>query len=153
MGNVVYLFRGTSRGWPGGRTARQLPLTYTTTDPFVATLFAVECRNHGPAVIYLAQRGRFPEVPPGPFDVSFQIKECSVTLAIPPDAFSMNAEAEVHVDDALRILADLGFAEVPARIHRRSHLDDALNESNRLGQRLSPDQVARFLESALGERP
>jgi hypothetical protein len=37
-----YLFRGTSIGWPGNKTLQKVKMTPTSTDPFVATLFALD---------------------------------------------------------------------------------------------------------------
>ena len=46
-----YLYRGTTAGWPGNSVLQAERITCTSTDPLVATLFAIECRNHGRAII------------------------------------------------------------------------------------------------------
>lgn len=39
---VTYLYRGTTLGWPGTPTTSGEGITPTSTDPLIATLFAVE---------------------------------------------------------------------------------------------------------------
>ena len=51
-----YWYRGTTRNWPGGTGPRLLGRTSLTTDPLVATLFAIECARKGSAIVYLVPR-------------------------------------------------------------------------------------------------
>jgi hypothetical protein len=141
---TVYLFRGTTDGWPGSSNAVHDSLTYTSIDPLVATLFAVECRNHGKAVVLALERGRFPEVEPGELDQVFQVMECSVTLSVAPLDFAKNAVWTFDVDRCLEVLSQLGISDLPPRIKGKSHLHDTLAESHRLGQRLTREQIRRF---------
>lgn len=147
---VVYLFRGTSKGWPGNPNSDQHSMTYTSTDPLVATLFAVACRGLGPAVLLASPRGRFPELEPGPSDLLFQAWECSVTLAVRPIEFASRAEYSMDVVEALRSLAELGFPGLPQGLNGRSALQYALTESHSLGQRLNREQIRRFTALMIG---
>jgi hypothetical protein len=52
--SLAYLYRGTTEGWPGSLALQNERMTCTTTDPLVATFFAIECRNHGSALILAA---------------------------------------------------------------------------------------------------
>jgi hypothetical protein len=54
-----YLYRGTTTGWPGNPVLREQNITCTSTDPLVATLFAIECRNHGRAIVAVARQDKF----------------------------------------------------------------------------------------------
>ena len=148
---VVYLFRGTTRDWPGNPTAAAAQFTYTSLDPLVATLFAVECRSHGAAIVLVARRGHFEEIPPGPFDMTFQTLENQVVLATRPRGFAEAADFSLEVDRCLEILADLGFGSIAVRIRGKSHLRESLLESLRLGQRLNRVQIHSFISRAMGE--
>jgi len=150
-GEQVYLFRGTTRGWPGNPAARNGPFTYTSLDPLVATLFAVECRSHGVAIVLMARRGRFEEVPPGPFDKTFQALESQVVLAAPPLEFVEKAVLSLEVNRCLRVLTELGFTGLPSRIHGISHLRRTLFETHSLGQRLNSLQIQSFVSRVMGE--
>ena len=57
-----YLYRGTTAGWPGNSVLQEEQITCTSTDPLVATLFAIECRNHGHAVILAVRTELFDKV-------------------------------------------------------------------------------------------
>jgi hypothetical protein len=118
----------------------------------VATLFAVECRSHGTAIVLLARRGRFEEIPPGPYDMTFQALESQVVLATPPQEFAEQADLTLEVDRCLEVLTGLGFTSIPIRIMGKSALQDALEESHRLAQRLSRSQIHSFVSQLAGER-
>ena len=148
---AVYLFRGTTRGWPGNANSIEHQFTYTSLDPLVATLFAVECRNYGPAIVLMAQRGRFEEIPPGELDEVFQRTERSMTLSILPLKFASQADLILEVDRCLNVLADLGFTAVPSRINGKSHLQNTIEESDQLGHRLTSEQIREFTSRVRGE--
>ncbi len=76
-----YLYRGTTEGWPGNEIMQERRITCTTTDPFVAALFGVECRNHGHAVILMVREDVFPDLV-GPSN-HFAMIESAVNLRIP----------------------------------------------------------------------
>jgi hypothetical protein len=54
-----FLHRGTTPGWPGNVSLQKEGKTCTTTDPLVATLFAIECPHHGPSTVLLAPMTAF----------------------------------------------------------------------------------------------
>ena len=146
--SAVYLFRGTTVGWPGNSNAVQSSLTYTSLHPVVATLFAVEARNHGHAVLIASWRGEFPEVDPGPFDVGFQRLELSVTLSVTPAHFAQNAELVFDVDHALQTLAAVGYSGIDHRLSGKDALQKALSTGN---WRLDHEQIRRFVSIMRGE--
>lgn len=114
----VYLFRGTTRGWPGNDALWREGITCTTADPLVATLFAIECRNNGPAIILAARWDSFSEEERPDFTNHFWLMENEVVLWLPPVEFEKRAEVALEVDRALEILADLGFEGLPIRTFR-----------------------------------
>lgn len=149
----VYLFRGTTMGWPGNHAARTVPLTYTTLDPIVAFQFALECRGYGNAVVIIGERGAFSEIAPGPYDRYYQRLECSVTLAIPPAEFAAAASRVISLDDCRRALVELGFKDLPAGIFGLERLRESLAATDEHGERLNEEQVRRFIEMTLGVQP
>jgi hypothetical protein len=146
----VSLPRNDSR-LAGESSCTERAFTYTSLDPLVATLFAVECRSHGAAVVLVARRGRFEEVPPGPFDKTFQALESQVVLATPPLEFAEKSELSLEVNRCLRVLTELGFTGLPSRIHAISHLRRTLFETHSLGQRLNSLQIQSFVSRVMGE--
>jgi hypothetical protein len=135
-----YLYRGTTPGWPGTRGVQEAGVTPTTTDPLVATLFAIECRNHGQAIILVA---------PGKVFAAligkrnhFAIVECAVNIMVPPDVFARNAVRVVDADQSIAILNELGF-RLPIRIARGSLLT-VLNDTHAEGYRMSFEQIQHY---------
>jgi hypothetical protein len=137
-----YLYRGTTAGWPGNSVLQEEQITCTSSDPLVATLFAIECRNHGHAVILVARRELFATVP-GPLNY-FSVSESAVNLRITPENFARRAEVVLDVDKSLRILDALGFADIPVRLEGRSALQQELDTSHAAGLRLNDEQIALF---------
>lgn len=138
----TYLYRGTTAGWPGSSTLQAERITCTSTDPVVATLFAVECRNHGRAIVAAAKRGNF-QRPLGPAN-HFFVLESAVNLYVPPLEFVAKAEIILDVDRALAILSEIGFEDLPVRIRDKESLRDALLQTYEAGQRLNEEQRLRF---------
>jgi hypothetical protein len=137
-----YLYRGTTAGWPGNSVLQEEQITCTSRDPLVTTLFAIECRNHGHAVILVVQRELFDTVlgPPNYFSVS----ESAVNVRISPTEFSRRSEVALDVDRSLRILRELGFEDIPLRLMGRAALQQELDESHAAGLRLNEEQIALF---------
>ena len=81
-----YLYRGTTAGWPGNSVLQEEQITCTSTDPLVATLLPIECRNHGRAVILAAKRANFDGLL-GPAN-HFSVIESAVNLHVPPLEFA-----------------------------------------------------------------
>ncbi len=141
-GDPEYLYRGTTEGWPGNDCLREEGITCTTTDPLVATLFAVECRNHGPAIILAAPRAAFERLI-GPENF-FKDMECAINLRIPPVEFARRAVLRLDVDRALERLRTIGFDWLSVRIGGREALREAIKESHLAAQRLNPEQIRLF---------
>lgn len=108
----------------------------------MATLFAVECRNHGRAIIAAARREKFVGSvgPPN----HFVVFESAVNLYIPPLDFATRAEIILDVDRALAILVEIGFEDLPVRIRGKDALRHAILQSYEAGQRLNEEQRRWF---------
>jgi hypothetical protein len=137
-----YLYRGTTVGWPGNGVLQEQQITCTTTDPLVATLFAIECRNHGRPAILAVLSNSFGGLiaPPN----HFAVIESAVNLPISPSEFANRAEVILDVDRALEILRSLGFQDLPVRLRDKEALRDELLYTFEAGQRLDEDQLHRF---------
>jgi hypothetical protein len=101
-----------------------------STDPLVATLFALECLRFGPAVVQSCGRSVVAELlEPG--NVLADL-EREVVVALPPADFTARYAPriiEVHV--AREILAELGF-ELPPSIANKDVLHSLLKSTARL---------------------
>jgi hypothetical protein len=149
---VRYLYRGTTLGWPGDNVLQELRITCTTTDPLVATLFAVECRNHGQPAILVARQELFDDLIAD--DNFFSVIECAVNVRMSPLEFAALAEAVLDVDNSLAILRELGFEEIPVRLSSKGALQFVLAETHLRGMRLNEEQLrlfnARMFEASHG---
>ena len=80
---MVYLFRGTTDGFPGNEVSRLIPATCTSENPFIAYLFAKQGRKlGGEPVILVFEKSKFEgrlEEPNGRYK-----SESEVVLAIAP---------------------------------------------------------------------
>lgn len=151
MPSGPYLYRGTTSGWPGNSVLQAEAITCTTTDPLVATLFAVKCRNHHSAVILVARLVTYQERI-GPANHFCQIESC-VNLRVHPLEFARNAEVTLEVADSLAILREIGFTDLPERIRDKSALRDVLLDTYGLAERLNLEQLERFNFQLLGLSP
>jgi hypothetical protein len=143
-----YLYRGTTRGWPGTESNRSTGTTCTTTDPLVAAFFAIECRNKGHAVLLVMQRGLITEVE----ENHFAIFEGAVNLSISPSEFEARAERSIDIDRAIGHLGAFGL-RLPVRIQGNTALHDLLKDTYAEGLRLSLGQINRFNELWQREEP
>ena len=137
-----YLYRGTTPGWHGSEGLRISGMTCASTDPFVATLFAIGCRNHGPGQILVAERQPI-EYLVGPSN-SLAEMECAVNIRMLPDVFESNAILKLDVELSMRILVELGFGDLPQRLNGGDALKIALQTSRDLSLRLSPAQLENY---------
>jgi hypothetical protein len=144
---IRYLYRGTTEGWGGHPVLPVPPMTCTTTDPLVATLFAIECRNHGHAVILAAQRDLFEDLI-GPAN-HFDLIESAVNLVISPLDFAQQA-VTLEIDRVVDILRDIGFDQMPIRLRDKWALREALVSSYDAGERLNAEQLRQFNTSVFG---
>ncbi len=67
-----------------------------------------------------------------------------------PAEFEKRAELILEVDQALDLLQEMGFTDLPVRFPNRQSLQIALEESHNLGQRLSREQIHHFVVRARG---
>jgi len=148
---VPYYYRGTTRGWRGSSNSIEECITFVSTDPLVATLFAIECRNHGEAAVLLVARRAFQVVVSddvsgriNPVDLTFTVPECAVQLAVSAPELERQASYIVKVDDAIRILEELGVKPLPIRMTGRSDLQDYIFGTHADGERLSINQIREF---------
>jgi hypothetical protein len=142
MEELKYLYRGTTECWPGNPCLQAQCITCTTRDPLVATLFAVECRSHGKAVVQAAPLNRFVQLigPPN----HFQVIESAVNLSICPEEFTKQVDVTLEVDDVIEILREMGFTNLPVRLYGIAALRFALAESHAEGIRLNREQIRNF---------
>ena len=54
--SATAFFRGTSEGFAGSPTLQKIGVTPASTDPVVATIFAIEAENYGRGVVHIASR-------------------------------------------------------------------------------------------------
>ena len=145
-----YLYRGTSVGWPGNISLQRIRRTPVTTDPLVATLFALECRRHGSGVVHIASQSRLAGLIV-PANVLAEV-ECEIGVNCTPLEFSGSySEFRVTVELACEILNEMTI-DVPQFIanHDRlqTHLEDLI-EGRRGTTYLTPEQIERFNQLAL----
>jgi hypothetical protein len=143
-GGQRHLYRGTSLNWPGNPALQSLNKTPATTDPLVATLFAIESCRHGSGIVYFANRETIVEL----LDVGNVLAqhELEFVVNVTPQEFADRYAA--HVLDAAtarEILKQMGFA-IPAVIPDR----EFLNKQLKALARLSALQVEEFDRRALG---
>lgn len=139
---IRYLYRGTTEGWPGYPVRLGEEITCTTTDPLVATLFAVECRNLGRAIILAARRDPLGGLvaPANCFDMI----ECAINLRCSAAEFARRAEVVLEVEESIAILREFGFTDLPVRMKSKTTLQQEIEESHSLGMRLSREQARQF---------
>ena len=142
--DFIYLFRGTTRGWPGNDILRSEGITCTTTDPLVATLFAIECRNHGRAVILAARLDSFSSEERSGANNHFGVQESARNLRVQPSEFERRASVTLEIDQALIYLRELGFSELPIRIQSKLHLMAVIEDTYRQRLRMSLEQIGLF---------
>lgn len=124
------LYRGTSSGWPGNPVLSDLRITPTTTDPLVATLFAVECQRFGKGIVLGCRRSMVERLM-GPSNVLSAIESEVVIDVAPLEFVERFAEWIIGVDQARTALVEMGL-DVPAFIGDKRVLDDWLCRSTRL---------------------
>lgn len=143
-GSDQHLFRGTTLGFPGGEALQQLGITSTTTDPLVATLFAIESSSHGaPGVVLIALRSRLSNRIGQPNN--YMELEQEVAVEQPPADFAEKAEFTVDVSVARKILIEIGFQPIPPGIVGYGHLQLALRSTHRLNS----NEIQAFLRKAI----
>lgn len=120
-----FLFRGTTEGFAGSPGLQRIAITPTSTDPVVATIFAIEASNYGRGVVLVAPRAGLPTVPG---NVLAGI-EAEIGVAMSPSTFAAHASS-VGVAEARSALGQLGI-QLPGSISR-ANLSSVLNNTPRL---------------------
>ena len=137
-----YLFRGTSKGYPGSRASQILNTTPTSTDPAVATAFAVQAKNYGEGTLQIALpvdlKGIKVET-----NVLYEL-EREVGVGISPMEFSKKINLQITADQARGILKEMGI-NVPASIPTTKNISEVLRDIPKLKQ----DQIDKFYSEAI----
>ena len=142
-----YYYRGTTPGWPGNPILQTERKTCVSSDPLVATRFAIECLQHGPGtVLLIPERAVMGSIDRPNHSAIFE-SEVVVNLT-PIESFEI-AEMQIDAQIARDILIELGFGGIPVRISGKSALREVLVQSYAYSQRLSPDQTCNFNQRAL----
>ncbi|GAB1644449.1 Hint domain-containing protein [Krasilnikovia sp. MM14-A1259] len=142
----VPLFRGTDPDWPGGQQAQASGMLPTSTDPGVATIFALHFQTFmagAEAVVQIA----LPEALEGLEKYAgygLKSAEAEVFVEVGAEEFGSRASLTITVSTARQILKDMGI-ELPTRI-KQADLDFYLNEV----PKLTDAQIAEFLRRAAG---
>lgn len=121
-----------------------------STDPLVATLFAIKQRSKGrDAVVYIAQGDDVADIGIGEPNTLAEL-ESEVALILSPLEFEQRASVSITADQARDILQGMGFT-LPMRISSQGQLTEWLKETPRLNQQ----QIAEFVLKAeqLGDTP
>lgn len=104
-----YVFRGTTKDFPGGTSSQKLPYTCTTKSPIIAALFALVCSKMYAenAVVYIAKKKNLNHLKP----MSNVLKKYEDELAWPirPIDFILLTEGYIPVKDLIKILAGKGI--------------------------------------------
>jgi hypothetical protein len=135
----IHLFRGTSPGWAGSPGAQATAVS-ATTDPYIATVFALEARGQaGQAVVQFGPRSSI-----GTFDVGnwMAAQEREVGVLMTSKDFAARAPSSVPVDTARQVLGEMGMPALPHTVaspSARSMLLDA-------APKMTPEQVAEFIQ-------
>jgi hypothetical protein len=139
-----FYYRGTTREWPGSEALQSLNLTPVTTDPLIATLFALESSRFGEGVVYLCLKSEVAEM----IDSGNVLSELEreLVIGVSPKEFAERLVAiTIEAQSARTILAEMGY-ELPARIADKNILDWHLRAS----ARLRDQDVASFDARVMG---
>ena len=136
-----YLYRGTSRDWPGSEATQLLGISSLSSDPLIAVLFGLECRRHGEGVL-LAVPNRDVRNLFCAANVLADI-ESEVAVRIPPRDLLSYAAVMIPAEVARDILRNMGF-DLPEVIASYRRLRNELIDTLKRGWRLSPSQIDQF---------
>ncbi len=140
----VQLFRGTTPGFPGNPVLQQLGITPASTDPLVATVFALEGKAIGGNAVVLA--GGMRKFAAGDIDLG-NVRaslEREVQVNMQPSQFEAMAPNAIPVDTARQVLSDMGVAKLPPTITSSQQATQILEATSRL----TPAQIQEFLVRA-----
>ncbi|NKI40675.1 RHS repeat protein [Streptomyces sp. LD120] len=135
-----HLFRGTTRGFEGSPGVQRHGITPTSSDPGVATVFATQSERYGDAVVEIYPRRALDGVP---VHEGYIAREAEWPVELSPAELSSRASAQIPSSTAREILSEMGIS-VPRRVDK-GDIDPLLEYDV---PKLSPQQVARFVEEA-----
>ena len=129
---------------PGNPVLQQLGITPASTDPLVATVFALEGKAIGrDAVVLTGGMRRF-----GAGDIDLGNVRASlereVQVNMQPRQFEALAPNSIPVDTARQVLSDMGVAKLPPTITSSQQATQILEATSRL----TPAQIQEFLTRA-----
>jgi RHS repeat-associated protein len=138
---VRILFRGTTEGFPGSKAIQELGITPTSTDPAVATIFAIHAKQYGKGVVHIALPKDLKGVQ---FYEANALKgiENEVAVGLKPAEFASKASLTITVDQARKILGEIGI-KLPAKISL-----DEISSYLKNTPKLSQAQIKEFLKRA-----
>jgi RHS repeat-associated protein len=137
-----YVFRGTTPGYPGNPGLQRIGISPATTNPAVATVFGTEASQHGPGVVQIASPSTdLAGVPIQEGNVLANI-EREVAVEVPPAEFERRAGTTIPVEEARKILADMGI-DTPSRVTKASLSADCASMPD-----MTPEQVQKFVDEA-----
>lgn len=95
----IYVFRGTTKEYPGSKNSMEMPYTCTTTHPVKALWFALECypRNPELAVVYLARLERLAAIESS-YNHLHKLED-EIGFFIPPLQFYSLCEGFIDIGD------------------------------------------------------
>lgn len=137
---VSYLFRGTSKGFAGNKATAFGGVTPTSSEPVVATIYAVEGQNYGEGILHVA----LPEQFIGK-EVAANVRkplEREIVIGVTPTEFANQSILTISADQARGILEKLGI-KIPSRVTRETAtrvLEETL--------RLTKEQINQFYNEA-----
>ena len=103
-----YYFRGTTAGYAGNATNQKAGVTCVSTDPRVATVFAIESSRFGSGVVHVVRAESIPESRKMEAGNWFALKESEVVLEMQIREFTELAEHTVSLEIARDVLSRLG---------------------------------------------
>ena len=137
---VKYLFRGTSEGFEGSAAAQKLGYTPTSTDPAVATLFAIESKNYGKGVLKVA----LPKDLQGveyTGNVLYSLEK-EIALNLKPADFAAKSTLTITAEQASGILKNMGI-NLPSKVTL-----DELSNVIKSTPKLTTAQIDEFYKEA-----
>ncbi|MET6997054.1 RHS repeat-associated core domain-containing protein [Chitinophaga defluvii] len=139
---IKYLFRGTSEGYPGNRSAQITESTPTSPDPGVGTIFAINSSNYGKGVLQIALPKSLKNVEIGVANNVLADMEAEVVVGLKPLEFAQKAHITITAEQSRGILKGMGI-NLPARISNSS-MNDVLKNTPRLTEK----QIDEFYKQA-----
>jgi hypothetical protein len=131
-----YLFRGTTKGFSGGKTALSEGVTYTSLDPLKSTIFAIAGKGKGEAVLHSAKIGDLTGTGVRAGNWAAE-REAEVILEMLPMNFVEKAKT-VTLSQARQIFDNMGI-KVPSSVN---NIDEVLRNTPDLTKK----QIGTFYE-------